>query len=405
MSNLNNNNNNEYKERDEIDTYFSDAKKKDFPFWLIFIVILFVIVGCGVYYYFVIDSPQNIFLSVFKDNVKNNVNFDKDNINYDFSFSTNITTNDKDYLEIVDIFNKLSVTGSVNQNSEEEKYNLKLNSLYEEDKMFTINTYLQDDVLYLNLDNLYDKTIKFDLDELETSEDLPENNDSDDVYNDIVDLLIENINKTFKNINFEKKYVKLDNNYVKKILFDIDKQVVSDFYNNLLNDDEFMKKYSEYNGMTESELEEQIKEEITNLDDDIIEISLYVSLIENEFIKLEINLNQDESRIIITEEDNKYDYKYYENSIIKYQGYVMVENNDNDYQISLSSLDVEEQINVELNLDLSFKTEEVIEDIDTGNVIDYSLLTEEDLNNILLKLMEDKTVLKLLEDINAVLGE
>ena len=58
---------NEYKEKDEIEAYFGDAKKSSFPIGLLFIIFIFLITGVCVYYYFIIDSPKNIFLTTLKD--------------------------------------------------------------------------------------------------------------------------------------------------------------------------------------------------------------------------------------------------------------------------------------------------------------------------------------------------
>lgn len=396
------NNQNEFKEKDEIDAYFSDAKKKSFPLGIIFIIIFLIIIGSGIYYYFVIDSPQNIFIVMLSNKVKNiDTDFNYKKTNYNFSLNTNITTTNKEYIEIADILNKLSLTGNINQDLNAKQYYLNLNTLYEENDLLDLDAYLDNENLYLSANDIYDKVIKVDLSQSEEIDiDESFNNSNNENQTKINELLIKNIIKTLKDTKCTKEYIKLNDSYSKKVSLTIDKHIMESFYNNLLNDTDFMKNYSESEGITTSELKEKIQEKINNLDNQVVKLSLYVSLIKNEFIMLEVISNDNENRITITEENNKYNYKYYENSIIKFQGFIFIEKENDNYQISLSFEDIEEQLNIELNLNLSFQTDKNIEPMDITNTVDYNSLTEKELNQILLNIMNNKTLLKLLSDIN-----
>ena len=397
-------NNDEYKEKDEIDAYFSDAKKKSFPIGIIFLLLLLIIIGGCAYYYFVLDSPKNIFLTILNNTLtdieENNSDYEK--VNIDFSLDTNMITNNQEYIEMVDILNEISLSGNIGEDLTSKKIYLQLNTLYEEKDLLGMDIYYEDDILYLQLNNLYSKVIKESLSE----EDKTNINETFENYDynlqkQLTESLSKNIAESLKNANYTKEYVELNNTYVKKITLLIDKKLMEDFYNKLLDDELFMESYSTLEGITESKLSEKINEKIDNLDEKISKISLYLSILKNKFSMLE--LITEKERITIIKEDNEYNYKYYEYQIIKYQGYVTLEkNNNNNYKVSFSIEDIEEQLNIELNLDLSYEYDKDIKKIDTTNAIDSNSLTESDINEISTNITKNETLNKLIEDIIAL---
>ena len=142
---------NEHQEKEEIEAYFSDAKKKSFPIGLLFIIFIFLIIGGCVYYYFIIDSPKNIFLTILKDKFSG-IKLDDTNhdiINYDYSFDINIETNNKEYLDIFNILNQISITGHTDIDINNKKNYTKLNTLYQDEYLFNFELYSE------NSNNIY----------------------------------------------------------------------------------------------------------------------------------------------------------------------------------------------------------------------------------------------------------
>ena len=124
---------NRFREKDEIEAYFSDAKRKSIPGGVIlFLLILVLLGGCG-YYYFVIDSPKNIFLNLLNqlstDLDTKETNYEKTNI--DFSLDLNLLSPKKEYLELTNIINELSITGNLGMDSIKKEDYLNIKALYQ----------------------------------------------------------------------------------------------------------------------------------------------------------------------------------------------------------------------------------------------------------------------------------
>lgn len=393
---------NEFRERDEIDEYFRDAKKRSFPTGIIFIILLLALCGGVAYYYFVIDSPKNIFLTAV-NSIKTKANTYKQ-INYDFSLNPNITTNNKEYLDAIDIINNFYVTGKGGTDLSKEHNFIRINTFYRQKDLLSIDTYSEDrETYYIKYNNdIFDKIIKVNINDLEETENSNKTSTDQKENLDNISKSLQNITiKQLKEANYTKEYVDLNNTKVKKITLIVDKKFVEDYCKELINDDSFMESLSQLEGITESELEENINKEISSIEDDYVEkLSLYLSIFENEFIMLE--LISSEERFTLNKEDDKYEYKYYNNSIIKYQGYISIEKDNNDYEITFSLDDIEENITIELDLELSLEYDKPIETIDTTGAVDYSKLSENDMNKMSENMLKNEALKKLLEDIISV---
>jgi len=393
---------NEFRERDEIDEYFRDAKKRSFPTGIIFIILLLALCGGVAYYYFVIDSPKNIFLTAV-NSIKTKANTYKQ-INYDFSLNPNITTNNKEYIDAVDIINNFYVTGKGGTDLSKEHNFIRINTFYRQKDLLSIDTYSEDrETYYIKYNNdIFDKIIKVNINDFEETENSNKTSTDQKENFDNISKTLQNITiKKLKEANYTKEYVDLNNTKVKQMTLIIDKKFVEDYCKELINDDSFMESLSQLEGITESELEENINKEISSIEDDYVEkLSLYLSIFENEFIMLE--LISSEERFTLNKEDDKYEYKYYNNSIIKYQGYISIEKDNNDYEITFSLDDIEENITIELDLELSLEYDKLIETIDTTGAVDYSKLSENDMNKMSENMLKNEAFKKLLEDIISV---
>lgn len=394
------NNQNEYKEKEEIEAYFRDAKKKTFPIGMLFVIFILLIIGGCFYYYFIIDSPKNLFLTIIKDKF-NGIKLDDTTyniINYDYSFDINIETSNKEYLDIINILNQISITGHTDIDIKNKKNYTILNTLYQEKDLFGFEVYFENsNNIYLKLNNIYDKVIKS---KIENKEDDINNTINEISSKKIITSLTNAIIDTSKNADYLKEYTTLNDNIVKKITLTINKQFKESFYNNLLNDKDFITNYSKYKGITEEEVKEIIKKEKSSLGEETGEISLYLSILKNEFIMLDISSDND--KVTIIKENDKYNYKIYTDSIIEYQGYISIISNNNDYKINITHEDIEEELSFEINFNISYEYDNNINSLDTNNAIDYEDLTEEDMNQIMLNLMKNNVIMTLIEDINNI---
>lgn len=183
----------------------------------------------------------------------------------------------------------------------------------------------------------------------------------------------------------------------------IDKSSTETFYNNLIDNKEFLESYSKIQDISTEDTIKEIKDEIDELDDGTNTISLYLSIFDNTFLMLE--LITEENRLVISKEDNQYEYKMYENSIIFCQGYLEISKIDNNYEISFALDDIEEEVSIILNLDLSLVYDKDIEIMDIKNAINYNEITEKEENKIMNNLSKNKTIKTLLDDINSLVTE
>ena len=392
---------NRFREKDEIEAYFSDAKRKSIPGGVIlFLLILVLLGGCG-YYYFVIDSPKNIFLNLLNqlstDLDTKETNYEKTNI--DFSLDLNLLSPKKEYLELTNIINELSITGNLGMDSIKKEDYLNIKALYQEKDLFGLTGYLTENTTYIKLDNIYNKVLKDELTE-EDKKELDKMYEVTDKENENTDKLIDSVSKhlvkVLENAKYTKIYEKLDKTYVKKQTIQVDTNLIKEFLNNLLNDNDFIESYSKLESITESEAKENLTNIKNKLTKETFEVSTYLSIIKNKLIKLEFNF--DYIRVVLTKDNNEINYKYYEDSIIKYQGYIYLKDNGSNYQISLSLEDIEQELTIELNSEITIEHNQDINTLDTTNTIDVDTMTDVDYNKIMENIANNENLNKLLED-------
>ena len=362
--------------------------------------------GVG-YYYFVIDNPKNIFLSAVSNSLEK-FNYQKqDKINYEFSLDTNINTTKKEYIDIVNILEKIALTGKGSLDLKDKKNYSELTTYYQSEKLLNINTYYENDnYLYFESKDLFDKVIKIK-NETEESNDKNDNDNNKDLsiklsdIEQLVNSLKEILKDVLKNAAYQKEYVDLSETKVKKVTLIIDKELSEKFYNELLDSKEFMKSYSKIMGIDIYEAKKEIQDNINKLDNEVEKVSLYLTILDNKFIMFEDIYKKE--RITITKDNNAYNYKIYNDSIIEYQGYIELEKTNNEYQISFEYDDIKEEIGIVLNVDLSLDYNKDIEVMNTKDVLDYEKLTENDLNKIINNLSKNKAYTTLYEDLNSII--
>ena len=386
------------KEKDEIEEYFSDLRKKNFPTWILFIILFLLIIGGIGYYYFVIDSPKNIFLTIINTSFKENKS-NHQTVNYQFDFNTNIKTTKEEFLGSINILKEiaLSATGGVDLNTKENI--TKLNTFYKGEKLIDIDLYSKENTIYFKLPDLYNKVIKVNNNESVNTD----NEITEEDYKKLINSLKEELTTILKNATYKKEYTNLNDNLVKKVSLLIDKTLTEKLYNNLMDNKDFIESYSKIQDISTEDTIKEIKDEIDDLDNETNIISLYLSIFDNKFIMFETIT--EENRLVISKEDNKYEYKIYEDSIIFCQGYLELNKVNNSYEISFALDDIEEEVSIILNLDLSLVYDKNIEVMDVKDYINYNDLTENDENQIMNNLSKNKTLLKLLDDINSLASE
>lgn len=369
---------------DEPDDTFAEPKKKSAAPVIIIIILLLLIAGAGAFYYFIYDTPDKVIAS-YTEKMLSSLNKLKTTDKYNMTYSVDytLTGEDETYKSMYEILNKFTFTGSLGK--ENNKSSFILNSMYQNTTQGSVEMLYDDKLgtLYAYNEYIYDKPIKF------TGGSSTTNNTSSASANieELFDAVKEVATDTLISANSTKTYTKLNNQYVKKITLILDKTTIEKFYKGLLNSDKFMSNYSKITFSTEYEISEKINEKISSLKDTTEELSLYVGIVNNEFIMFEDNCGADHE-LKITKKDNTYSFEYSSDYTLNLQGKITItKNTTGDTTVALDIDLLQEKIGLQLNFAYKIDYTKGIDNLDITNAVDYNTLPMEDVMEITNKLL------------------
>lgn len=358
---------------------------------IILILLLVILLGGGIYYYFVLDNPKMIF-KVFTKEITKMVpyeeynGYDEFNITYDIEATINDAMG-KDN-KIYNIINKVGFKGRIGYNKDKKMSSLVMNNTYDDELLPVIKMLVTDDDMYINIEEVYDKTIK-----IEKVLDKDGSSNSSSVTIDDYKYLFQKDIDTFKsgldNANYRKEYVKLDDKYVKKITLVIDEEFRDKYNKTLLQDNEYTSIYKNVYG------EEFTQENIFG--DADIELSIYLGILNNEFLMFEENDSNEQLKI--TKEIDKYNYEYSQDYTLMYSGSVQIKNNDKDTTALIVVNSLEDNYKLELKLNYNIDTSIGIDEVDTDTAVSYKdIVIDED--SLLEKLLKNKAIRKIITGVD-----
>lgn len=372
----------------------SFVEKKKAPILQIFgIIILILLLASGIYYYFVIDNPKTILKTYFNSIPS------IDNINYpkymEYSIKVNVDSNDKENEEFYNLLNKLILNIKYDNN---EEYNLYTFNLGYEDKVLPnikLQTKNNENKIYLLLEDIYDKTIEIDLGN-EEHKDISKI-DKDDIekeFNNIYDILKEEIKNILEKGEYSKKIEKLDKKIVRKYTINISKDTLTNAFNNLLNNKDFITSYTRITNQSEEKVTKEIKNIINNLTD--IDFSIYQELINNNIIKYEVSF--DNEIITMTYSNNMYTFTYKEDDKVIYTGTITIDRNDNNITTYFNTTYITDKENIKTNIVIKTSDTLNIELFDTTNSININDISDKEMNNILNNILNNDAVKSILNN-------
>lgn len=377
----------------EIEEYFKDAKKKSFPIGILFGIIILVLIAVFCFYYFVIDSPKVIIYNYYNSLLKNySSNKEYNSVKYDFNYKFN--SDNSDYVDLFNILNKISFNGNIDIDIDNMNLYSYINILYNSQDLLDLSGYYDDKYIYFKSNKLFDKTIMSEI--IDDSTDNKKDIDDSEINDSIKEHILDNLVKSLDNAKYEKRYKRGDSSFVKEIKLRIDEDFFRDFYGNLLNDNEFIEKVSLKLDISESELKDQINKIVNDIDEDYLDIIIDLSVFDNKFLKIDVV--SEDIRIVIEKEDNGYNYKYYDNSIIMYQGSLKLYKEDNNYKLDLVLDIVEDDLVLDISGDFSFDKIDNINRLDNNTIL-FDDMTEDDYNKIVDNVSKNLTLQKLIEDV------
>lgn len=384
--------NDDFLNDNDMDNSFVEKKKS--PILQIFgIIILILLLASGIYYYFVIDNPKTILKTYFNSIPS------IDNINYpkyiEYSLKVNVDSNDKENEEFYNLLNKLILNIKSNNN---EEYNSYIFNLGYEDKVLPnikLQTKNNENKIYLLLEDIYDKTIEIDLGN-EEHKDISKI-DKDDIekeFNNIYDILKEEIKTILENGEYSKKIEKLDKKIVRKYTINISKDTLTNTFNNLLNNKDFITSYTKITNQSEEKVTKEIKDIINDLTD--INFSIYQELINKNIIKYEITF--DNEIITMTYSNNMYTFTYKEDDKVIYTGTITIDRNDNNITTYFNTTYITDKENIKTNIVIKTSDTLNIELFDTTNSININDISDKEMNNILNNILNNDAVKSILNN-------
>ena len=384
--------NDDFLNDNDMDNSFVEKKKA--PILQIFgIIILILLLASGIYYYLVIDNPKTILKTYFNSIPS------LDNINYpkyiEYSLKVNVDSNNKENEALCDLLNKLIL--NIKSNNSEE-YNSYIFNLGYEDKVLPnikLQTKNNENKMYLLLEDIYDKTIELDL----NNEEYKDINklDKDDIkkeFNNIYDILKEEIKNILEKEEYSKKIEKLDKKIVRKYTINISKDTLTNTFNNLLNNKDFITSYTRITNQNEEKVTKEIKNIINNLTD--IDFSIYQELINKNIIKYEITF--DNEIITMTYSNNMYTFNYKEDDKVIYTGTITIDRNDSNITTYFNTTYITDKENIKTNIVIKTSDTLNIELFDTTNSININDISDKEMNNILNNILNNDAVKSILNN-------
>ena len=384
----------------KMDDSFVEPKKKPIALIIIMILLVLIIAGCAIYY-FVLDNPQKLFLKTY-DNalslIQNGNTEEYEQYNYEYSIDLDIISNNQEEQYIYDILNDLTFSGNIGYSKTDNQGSIILNTLYKDNQLPSIQMLLEleeNGNSYIYLKDLYSQVLKVESTSEISEEDIDINSQD---YQIVLNSFTKAVRETLENAKYTKEYTKVDNENVKKITVDLDKKFKETVITKLLNDEKFIESYASIYGTTPEELTDSLNETLSNLNDDITKVSIYLSIFNNEFIKLEIDDGEKE-QIELTKKESSYHFEYSENYTLVYQSDLTINKlTEEEIDISLNIDNLEEEISFKFNLNSKIDTTKGVDKLSTDNAVLIDDLTEDDIYEILLKLFENDGIMELLED-------
>lgn len=366
------------------------------------VVVIFVIIALlglaffgGKYY---LASRNNI--KIFMDNYFNELeeNIGKNNsTSGSLSLNVNGDTTDKEK-KIFKILNNLDFSMNYGIDTKENITNIDISTNYYGDKLININTYIEDNNIYLSSSDLYSKYIKIENKKEDNSEKKSMTNDD---YKVIINSISTAVSESLKEEYFTKNWVKLDGKSVNKVELLLNnnniKIINENIINNLKNNNNFIDSFGKLIGKKTMEVKELLDKEIKEVNSNEyseIKISLYTKI--TKFVKLEITSGED--KIVVKSNDKGYSFEIVDSEDNNtYNGTIEINNNSDS---TTYNVNVKDSNNLEIKINNTINKTTKIEKKDVSNSVLLEDITEKEYEDIINKISNNKAFNKIYEDIS-----
>ena len=357
------------------------------------VLILFAVAALGaVLYYFVLDKPNKAFASLVNDTYASVPITETKNTFTNYDVKLKVVTSNEQYKAYTSLFDKLGINVTMGQTDD----GIAMNGLlsYDNTEVLNYSMLTKENIAYLKLNNLYDKVLEMNT----ATEELPveASVNINDIDSEKMIKAVKNaLDKALEKANYTKEITDLGSDKVKKYTLTIDSTFTDTLYNELSGNADFMKGYATMSGGDEANAKVTLKEELTNLAQEKVKIQMYTPLLKKELKKLSISSSSES--IVITPNNDTYNFSYSENGTAVFNGYIEYKKTGEDGNINLNinipSMDLGLTVNTAFS---NFKDMNIL---DPKDAIKLEELSEEEMNTITNKLMDNKGVQSLIKDL------
>lgn len=366
------------------------------------VVVIFVIIALlglaffGGKYYLASRNNIKIFMNDYFNELEDNIG-KNNSTSGSLSLNVNGDTTDKEK-KIFKILNNLDFSMNYGIDTKENITNIDISTNYYGDKLININTYIEDNNIYLSSSDLYSKYIKIENKKEDNSEKKSMTNDD---YKVIINSISTAVSESLKEEYFTKNWVKLDGKSVNKVELLLNnnniKIINENIINNLKNNNNFIDSFGKLIGKKTMEVKELLDKEIKEVNSNEysdIKISLYTKI--TKFVKLEITSGED--KIVVKSNDKGYSFEIVDSEDNNtYNGTIEINNNSDS---TTYNVNVKDSNNLEIKINNTINKTTKIEKKDVSNSILLEDITEKEYEDIINKISNNKAFNKIYEDIS-----
>lgn len=366
------------------------------------VVVIFVIIALlglaffGGKYYLASRNNIKIFMNDYFNKLEDNIG-KNNSTSGSLSLNVNGDTTDKEK-KIFKILNNLDFSMNYGIDTKENITNIDISTNYYGDKLININTYIEDNNIYLSSSDLYSKYIKIENKKEDNSEKKSMTNDD---YKVIINSISTAVSESLKEEYFTKNWVKLDGKSVNKVELLLNnnniKIINENIINNLKNNNNFIDSFGKLIGKKTMEVKELLDKEIKEVNSNEysdIKISLYTKI--TKFVKLEITSGED--KIVVKSNDKGYSFEIVDSEDNNtYNGTIEINNNSDS---TTYNVNVKDSNNLEIKINNTINKTTKIEKKDVSNSILLEDITEKEYEDIINKISNNKAFNKIYEDIS-----
>ncbi len=366
------------------------------------VVVIFVIIALlglaffGGKYYLASRNNIKIFMNNYFNELEDNIG-KNNSTSGSLSLNINGDTTDKEE-KIFKILNNLDFSMNYGIDTKENITNIDISTNYYGDKLININTYIEDNNIYLSSSDLYSKYIKIENKKEDNSEKKSMTNDD---YKVIINSISTAVSESLKEEYFTKNWVKLDGKNVNKVELLLNnnniKIINENIINNLKNNNNFIDSFGKLIGKKTMEVKELLDKEIKEVNSNEysdIKISLYTKI--TKFVKLEITSGED--KIVVKSNDKGYSFEIADSEDNNtYNGTIEINNNSDS---TTYNVNVKDSNNLEIKINNTINKTTKIEKKDVSNSVLLEDITEKEYEDIINKISNNKAFNKIYEDIS-----